>query len=47
LAQAATNKISPLCGSAGDFESAFTAKHGTSKVGVLESQGVLMGDYAG
>ena len=31
----------------GDFESAFTAKHGTSKVGVLESQGVLMGDYAG
>ncbi|MCX6772897.1 MAG: hypothetical protein NTV88_03965, partial [Candidatus Micrarchaeota archaeon] len=37
-------KIVPLCGTSGQFESTFTAKHGTSKVGVLESQ-PSMGSY--
>jgi cytochrome b involved in lipid metabolism len=37
--------ISPYCGSATEFENAFTKKHGTSKVSVLMSVGVFMGDF--
>jgi len=35
------------CGTAEGFESAFTNKHGTSKVGVLMQNAPYMGDYAG
>lgn len=34
----------PLCGSSDKFEAAFEGKHGTSKVEVLISQGVLKGE---
>jgi hypothetical protein len=34
----------PLCGTSGKFESAFTSKHGTSKVEVLLQQGVYKGE---
>lgn len=36
-------QIVPLCGTSGQFENAFTMKHGTSKVSVLEKQGVYKG----
>ncbi len=31
-------QISPYCGTSGAFDTAFTNKHGTSKVPVLENQ---------
>jgi cytochrome b involved in lipid metabolism len=36
-------KIAQYCGTSGAFENAFTQKHGTSKVSVLEKQGVFKG----
>jgi len=36
----------PLCGTSGQFEQKFEAKHGTSKVNVLESE-PLVGSFAG
>jgi cytochrome b involved in lipid metabolism len=36
-------QIVPLCGTSGKFEDAFTMKHGTSKVSVLEKQGIYKG----
>ena len=38
--------IVPLCGTASEFEAKFTAKHGLSKVNILEAQ-PLMGTYSG
>ena len=37
--------ILKYCGSAEDFENAFTKKHGTSKVSTLMKVGVLIGDF--
>lgn len=39
------NKILPYCGTSGEFQNAFTKQHGTSKVKLLMSVGVLMGDF--
>ncbi len=36
-------QIVPLCGTSGKFEDAFTTQHGTSKVNILEKQGVYKG----
>jgi cytochrome b involved in lipid metabolism len=38
-------KILPYCGSADEFEQAFTKKHGTSKVGLLMKVGTFIGDF--
>ncbi|MFH1802486.1 MAG: cytochrome b5-like heme/steroid binding domain-containing protein [archaeon] len=38
-------KILPYCGSATEFEEAFTRKHGTSKVSLLMNVGTFMGDF--
>ena len=37
--------IMPYCGTASEFEKAFTAKHGTSKASLLMKVGVFMGDF--
>ena len=37
--------ISPFCGTSDGFTQAFTAKHGTSKVGNLMKVGTLIGDF--
>ena len=37
--------ILPYCGTAKEFEDAFTKKHGTTKAGLLMKIGVLMGDF--
>jgi cytochrome b involved in lipid metabolism len=34
-------KIAPTCGTATEFAAAFEAKHGKSKVGILESQPLM------
>lgn len=39
------NKIIPYCGSADEFEKAFTNQHGTSKVSNLMKIGVFIGDF--
>lgn len=36
--------IEPYCGTNGEFESAFTDQHGTSKAGMLENRGVFKGN---
>ena len=36
-------QIVPLCGTSDEFEDAFTTKHGTSKVSMLEKQGLYKG----
>jgi putative hemolysin len=38
--------LEPYCGTSSDFQAAFTGKHGTSKVPVLESEGVYKGELA-
>lgn len=38
------NRIIPYCGTASEFEQAFTRKHGTSQVGKLMQQGIYEGD---
>jgi len=38
--------IEPYCGTAEEFENAFTKKHGTSKISMLQKQGELQGDLA-
>lgn len=38
------SKITPYCGTASEFENAFTKKHGTSQVSKLVKEGILMGD---
>lgn len=38
-------KILPYCGSAEEFEKAFTKKHGTSKVNMLIQVGTFIGDF--
>lgn len=38
------SKIMPYCGTASEFEKAFTKQHGTSQVGELVKEGTLMGD---
>ena len=35
--------IAPFCGTAEEFTAAFSRKHGTSKVGKLEKEGVVQG----
>src|SRR3989338_871842 len=37
--------ILPNCGTAEEFEKAFTQKHGTAKASLLMKVGVLMGDF--
>ena len=37
--------ILPYCGSATEFEEAFTKKHGTGKAGMLMKVATLMGDF--
>ena len=37
--------ILPYCGTAQEFEDAFTEKHGTSKAGLLMKVGTFMGDF--
>lgn len=39
------DKIIPNCGSDTEFESAFTKKHGTSKVSLLMKVGTFIGDF--
>ncbi|MCX8194525.1 MAG: hypothetical protein N3G22_00230 [Candidatus Micrarchaeota archaeon] len=39
--------IAAFCGTAGAFENAFIAKHGTSKERILETQAIFIGEYAG
>ncbi len=39
------NKIARYCGSATEFENAFTRQHGTSKVGILMNVGTFIGDF--
>lgn len=38
------SKITPYCGTASEFEKAFTKQHGTSQVSKLVKEGTLMGD---
>lgn len=40
-----TNRILTYCGSATEFENAFTRQHGTSKVGILMNVGTFIGDF--
>ncbi len=40
-----TNRILTYCGSATEFENAFTRQHGTSKVSVLMNVGTFIGDF--
>lgn len=39
--------ILPYCGTANEFEQAFTAMHGTSKAGNLMKVGIYIGDFVG
>jgi len=39
------NRILPYCGTADEFQKAFTKQHGTSKVKLLMNVGVLIGDF--
>lgn len=36
--------IIPYCGTAEEFEKAFTSQHGTSKVGLLQKMGIYKGE---
>lgn len=40
------NRILPYCGTASEFEQAFTRQHGTSKASTLMRVGVFMGDFS-
>jgi len=37
--------IIPYCGTANEFEKAFTAKHGTTKASLLMKVGIFIGDF--
>lgn len=37
-------QIIPLCGTASEFEKAFSKQHGTSKVNILEREGIFKGE---
>lgn len=37
-------QIIPLCGTASEFEKAFSRQHGTSKVNILEREGIFKGE---
>ncbi len=39
--------IRPYCGTAEEFEQAFTGQHGTSQIGRLMEEGVVIGSYTG
>lgn len=39
------DRILPYCGTADEFQNAFTKQHGISKVKMLMTVGVLMGDF--
>lgn len=39
--------IAPYCGTSGEFEAAFTGKHGTFQVEKMKQESVLKGSFAG